>query len=510
MALFGKKKDKDEAAQPEAAAGADSGAQSANGSPGDGSAYNPENAAKFFAHARSMHETTNYEYAMTLWLNGLRQDPTSMDAMESFFRSAHAFLASGKKQPSKDSVKQFAGARTPLERFLLALLQWGVRPSDAVSAVRAMEAAVKLDLPEQAYWIGERATNVAASDKKPSKSLLVKLVNLFAQIQAYDKAVEIGQAAVRLDPSDGKLATEIRNMSAQAALSRGGYDQTGESGGFRANIRDAARQKALEAQDRIVKTEETIDALLKAAREDWESRPQDPAAIRIYAKRLLERGTPEDEKTAFNLLKKAFEETGQFQFRQQAGEIALRHARRNLSRYRQEAEEKPGDAEAQSKYQAALKDFQELELKEYRARVEAYPTDLGLKYELGKRYFNMGQHEQAIAMLQEAQGDPKHRIACLNMLAQAFLAIDWIDESIGTFRDALTAHRVPEDDLGMELRYGLLCALEAKGEQEDDLGAAEEAYKLASSIAIQNIAFRDIRARRDSIKQLLMRLRKSD
>ena len=122
----------------------------------------------------------------------------------------------------------------------------------------------------------------------------------------------------------------------------------------------------------------------------------------------------------------------------------------------------------------------------------------------------MGQHEQAIAMLQEAQGDPKHRIASLNMLAQAFLAIDWIDESIGTFRDALTAHRVPEDDLGMELRYGLLCALEAKGDQENDLTSAEEAYKLASSIAIQNIAFRDIRARRDSIKQLLTRLRKSD
>src|SRR5690606_9883675 len=254
-------------------------------------------------------------------------------------------------------------------------------------------------------------------------------------------------------------------MSAQAAMSRGGYEKAGQEGGFRANIRDAEKQKSLEAAERIVKTEETLDVLVKTAREDWESRPKDPAAIRVYAKRLLERGSPADEKTAFELLKKAYDETGQFQFRQQAGEIMLRNARRQLSQYKAAAEANPSDTEPNSRYQIAIKDFRELELKEYRARVEAYPTDLGLKYELGRRYFQAGEHEQAIALLQEAQGDPRHRVACMNMLAQAFYQIEWLDESIGTFREALSAHRVPEDELGMELRYGLLRSLEAKGEQ---------------------------------------------
>src|SRR5690606_14853217 len=154
-------------------------------------------------------------------------------------------------------------------------------------------------------------------------------------------------------------------MSAQAAMSRGGYETAGQEGGFRANIRDAEKQKALEASERIVKTEETLDTLVKQAKEDWESRPKDPAAIRVYAKRLLERGKPADEKTAFELLKKAYDETGQFQFRQQAGEIMLRNARRKLSQYKVAAEASPDDAEASGKYQVALKDFRELELKEY-------------------------------------------------------------------------------------------------------------------------------------------------
>jgi hypothetical protein len=513
VALFGKKKDKTETPET-ATSGASGGAgppsATANGAPElSGEHYNPENAARFFSHARAVHETTNYEYAMTLWLNGMRQDPTSMEPLEAYYRSAASFMNSDRKQLSKDTLKQFAGSKTSLERYLQSLLEWGAKLTDGASAVRAMEAAVKLEIAEQAYWIGERAINAVLGEKRASKTLLIKLVNLFRQIGAYDKAVEVGHAAVRLDPSDSRLAAEIRNMSAQAAMSRGGYENAGKEGGFRANIRDAEKQKALEASERIVKTEETLDALVKAAREDFESRPKDPSAIRVYARRLLERGTPGDEKIAFDLLKKAYDETGQFQFRQQAGEIMLRNARRKLSQYKEAALARPDDADTNSKYQIALKDFQELELKEYHARVEAYPTDLGLKYELGRRYFAAGEHEQAIALLQEAQGDPRHRIACMNMLAQAFYAIQWLDESIGTFRDALTAHKVPEDELGMELRYGLLRALEAKGDQEDDLPSAEEAYKIASSIAIQNIGYRDIRERRDSIKQLLTRLRKA-
>ena len=513
MALFGKKKDKSENTEP-ATSGANGGAGSppsatANGAPEpSGDHYNPENAARFFSHARAVHETTNYEYAMTLWLNGMRQDPTGMEPLEAYYRSAASFANSGKKQLSKDTLKQFAGSKTNLERYLQALLAWGARLGDGASAVRSMEAAIRLELAEQGYWIGERAINAVLGEKRPSKSQLLKLVNLFAQIGAYGRAVEIGNVAVQLDPSDTKLATEIRNMSAQEAMNRGGYDRAGQEGGFRANIRDAEKQKALEAAERIVKTEETLDALVKAAKEDFESRPKDPAAIRVYARRLLERGSPADERIAFDLLKKAYDETGQFQFRQQAGEIMLRNARRKLSQYKEAAEARPDDADANSKYQIALKDFRELELKEYRARVEAYPTDLGLKYELGRRYFAAEEHEQAIALLQEAQGDPRHRIACMDMLAQAFYAIEWLDESIGTFRDALSAHKAPEDELGMELRYGLLRSLEAKGDQEDDLAAAEEAYKVASSIAIQNIAYRDIRERRDSIKQILTRLRK--
>ncbi|MEM9082012.1 MAG: hypothetical protein AAGB34_00340, partial [Planctomycetota bacterium] len=49
---------------------------------------NPTKAAAFFNHAQVAHDSTNYEYAMTLWVRGIAFDPTDLDAIEKFAASA--------------------------------------------------------------------------------------------------------------------------------------------------------------------------------------------------------------------------------------------------------------------------------------------------------------------------------------------------------------------------------------------------------------------------------------
>ncbi|MFM9996213.1 MAG: tetratricopeptide repeat protein [Phycisphaerales bacterium] len=480
-----------------------------NGKAGNGEPFkvNAESARRFFDHARTVHETTNYEYAMQSWLNGLRHDPTSIEGLEGFFRSARQFAEENKKGASKDTIKQFAG-RADLDRYLSALLDWGCDPLDSVSAVRATEYAARLGLAEQAYWLGDRALTVIVADRRPRKDLLVKLVDVFGSVNIWDLAVKALEFACRLDPSDGKLQAELRNLAAQATMSKGGYDKSGQAGGFRANVRDADKQRMLEEQDRVSRTDESIDRLLRAAEEDYQKRPDDPHAISLYLKRLLERGRPEDEKRAHNVAKEAYEKSKQFRFRQVQGDIVLRVAQRKLLVYKDAAAAKPQDANAQAQYRAALAGFAKMEIEEIRARVEAYPTDLGLKFELGKRYFDLERYEDAIGMFQEAKADAKHRVAALQYLAQAFQKIEWINEAVSTFRQARETYRVDNDDVGLNLQYGLMTALHVKAENERDLAAAEEADQLASAIAIQQINYKDIRARRDAIKKLLVDLRR--
>jgi tetratricopeptide (TPR) repeat protein len=510
LALFGRKKT-DEVVPPNPGAGGNGTGKppaAATAGAGSGAGFDPDKAKRFFEHARTMHDSTQYEYAMSLWLQGLRLDPHNTAATESFLRSGQEFVNSpaGKKGVSKDTMRLFS-ERSDVNRYLMSLLEWSVRLTDPVAAVRAAEAGAKLSLAEPAYRIGEMAQNAVLREKKPRKDLLVKLMEVFSNIGAFEKAVEAGEAAKIIDPTDGALAAMVRNLSAQQTMSRGGYDQTGQAGGFKANIRDLDKQRKMDEGDRISRTEEATDRLVREAGADYKQNPEDINALRIYAQRLKERGRPEDEEEAFKLLDKAFARTKQFMFRKMAGEIRIRRALRQLSQRKEAAAANPQDAAAAEAYANAKAKFLAMEIEEFQAQLEAYPTDLTIKFELGKRLFDSGKFEDAIPLFQESQNDVKNKVASMAYLAKAFLSIGFLDGAVQTYRQALEGYKTPDDETGMDLRYGLVAALKAHAESERSVKDAEEADKLASAIAIRQFNYRDIRVLREQLKKLITELR---
>jgi hypothetical protein len=111
-------------------------------------------------------------------------------------------------------------------------------------------------------------------------------------------------------------------------------------------------------------------------------------------------------------------------------------------------------------------------------------------------------------MFQEAKADPKHRSKVLNLLGLSFLHMDgFTDEAIETLRQALDSHDTHTDDVGMELRYGLMQALGTRARENNDLADAEEAYKLAAGITIQKIDYKDVRKHRDDLKALIAQIK---
>ncbi|TVQ64589.1 MAG: hypothetical protein EA379_01070 [Phycisphaerales bacterium] len=498
MAIFGRKKDDEP----------DDGVPEGVGAPASDAPFlpDPAKAARFFDRAKAVYESTNFEYATTLWLQGLRMDPTSVDGLEQFFLSAQAYAGAAKRdKPSKEQAKNFGG-KGPLEKYLEELLHWGIKPTDVTRAVRAIEQAAKMGLSEPGYWIGERALPMALRDK-PKKDQLLKLMQAFKKLEAFDLAVRAGEQAMALDRGDTNLDAEVRNLSAQMTMSRGGYERSGEEGGYRTNVRNSEAQRRLAEESQIVKSEDAATRVVEASKADWETRPTDRNAIARYARALQDRGLPEDEKTAFELLMNAYKETSEYRFRQWAGDLRIRHARRKLAKIRDAVKAKPDDAELQEKLRKGAEAFTRMEIEEFKQRVENYPTDLGMKYELGVRHFQVGEHEEAISLFQEAQGDPKTRSRCLNYLGQSFLKLGWLDEAIDTFQRASESMESQKDELALDVRYGLMQALERKAREHNDLSAAEEAYKIGSGIAVQQINFRDIRARRDALQKLVRELK---
>lgn len=498
MALFGKKTGGAGEEPPD------------DGQPGH--SFDPEKAAKFFASARVAQDTTNYEYAMTLWLEGLRHDPSNAASLQTFFRSCASFLASkeGAKGASRETLRKFGGSKSDLDRYLASLLHTGMRPAESSPAVRSAEAAAKLGLRDSAIWLGDRAMVIGRAEKRPRQDTFVDLVELFQSLSTFDKAVQAGEIAVHLNPSDSRLAARVRNLAAESTMSRSGFDQTGQEGGFRSNIRDSEQQKRLDEGERVVKTEQVMERLIADAKGAYEANPTDKPAIKDFVKRLLERERPADIEAALAVLDRAHKQTQEVQFRIQAGDIRLRLARQRHKALEAKTKAAGDDPLAAEELDQARKNLTSAEIAEAEARVAAYPSDRVMKFELGKRLYEAGRYEDSIGLFQEAKGEPKQRVKVEQYLGHAFLKIAFHDGAIMSFRAALEGAGAADGELGMEIRYGLMAALQGKAEESGDLGAAEEADKLASGIAIQQFNYKDTRVRREQIKQMVARLKRGE
>lgn len=488
MALFGKKKQDTEDGDAPAPSGP---------------AFNPQKAKAFFDRASTVHDSENYEYAMQLWLNGLRQDPSSMSGFNGFLRSAEVYSVENPKKGVSKETKSAINAKGDLGKFIDALLDFGLKRMDVSVAIKATDAASKLHLKETTEAIGEHALTLAKNYPKPKKDHFVKLLNAFERAEVFQLAAVAGESACQIDNTDAELQNRVRNMLAQSTMSRGGYDDRSE-GGFRKNIRDADKQRELEQADSYSKTSGTKDQIIERTKAKHEDRPDDIPSLTAYATALLDRGKNADELKAISLLLKAYKASGQFRYRRDAGEVQMRRARKMIEKLEQQVEANPDNAELKEKLEHGREAYDKLRADELKLQVENYPTDLSLKYKLGMLLYEKGEYNDAIEQFQVAQNEPKLRREVLGTMGKAFMKLGgWEDAAIQTFRQALEGISDETSDLGMDLRYSLMDTLAAKAEKENDLAAAEEAEKIASDIAIQNFSFRDVRERREQIRGVI-------
>ncbi|MEM9082229.1 MAG: tetratricopeptide repeat protein, partial [Planctomycetota bacterium] len=412
------------------------------------------------------------------------------------------------KGPTLTQKKALADKSLGALKFSTALLNWGGKGFEWASGLVAMKEANKLNIDETAYWLGERTLQGMKRDEKLKKESLVDLMTQFEECNGFDLAVTVGELAIQMDPSDQALSQQVKNLSAQSTMAQGGFDSTGQ-GGFKGRIRDQEAQQKLAASDSLVKTEGTLEEQIQDAVADYKRRPDDMGAIERAARMLRQRGGQKDLDLARKILLKAHKENNVYRLKEQAGEIELRMYTQALDSLEGKLAASPGDTELAEKAESLRKKRREIEVREITERVQNYPTDLALKYELGRLHYEAGEYEQAIEQFQLAKGAKGKRGRVLLLLGESFLELGWADESVATFRQAIEQHRTMDDDLGLAFRYGLMRALRTRAENEEDVSAADEAFDIASKIAVEQIGYKDIREQREVIMELRKKLKGS-
>lgn len=500
MALFRKK---DEEPQ----GNGDNGDNGANGAKKPDFEAQPEKAAKWFAHAKTMADSYNYESALVYYANGIKLEPDRMSAHESMYETAVQYANKGGKPAAGKEIRKLEDAH-PVSKFAAAEFAWMKDLGNAGLAVKALEAAVKADQLEYGHWAASRVFGQITRTKK-SKSMLRQAMELFHQVSAWTEAMATGQILLQMDPTDNALDAKLKNLSAQRAMDQGGYEENvGEEGGFRRMVKDIDKQRELEEADSI--SGGSVDARnLERAQREYEANPDTPDVLNRYAQLLKKQGTKETAEQAIEIYMKGYEDTSEYRFRMIGGDIRIELARKDLEALADRIEDADngevaaGNAEAlRTAYTRGTQELQELELSEYRERVGHYPTDRGLKFRLGETELRAENYEGAMACFQAAKDEPKLRVAAGHLLGRCFAAESWHAEAIEEFQESIEAVDVTDKGRELEIRYDLMVSLIAKAREDRSVDLAKDALDICSSIARKDITYRDIRARRKEVDAL--------
>ena len=443
-------------------------------------------ARLFFAKGADAAAGNNLDYAIDLYLEGLRKDPEALEEghLALVKLGLHRKAKGGKKPSMIERTKLFRG-KTPLEQMLNAEFLFAKDPSHLPYAEAMLKAAVAGGFTKTANWIANLIFQTNNAVERPSFHTYVLLKNSYKALGQWDKAVVACQRAVKLKPEDAPLAEEYKNLSAELTVSRGRYD-TAED--FRTSIKDPEKQALLYAQDRLVKTEDWRQAAVQEARKAYASDPNLPKNIYNLAAALAEQDADQAENEAIGLLEDASGRLHEYGFRHRAGQVRIKQLSRKWHAARQRLEQNPQDPKAKATVDDLAQHITAAELEHYRLGVRNYPTDLKLKYEYALRLVKNSRLDEAIPMFQEAQKDPSRRIGAMNQIGTCFYVKGWLADAVDVFTAALNEHEVKDDAMGKELRYNLARTYE-------EMGQADKALEIYRKIAQLDFAYKDLGAR---------------
>ena len=436
----------------------------------------------FFERADEVAETGNWDYAIDLYLEGIKREPNNVARGHQKLREValKRKLRGGKPAGMVEKLRHSGGKGAEglaNVEFLLAKA-----PGNLDLMKQFMTSARAMDLRETTGWIANIVLESQKNNPKAPRSILLLLVDTYSYVEDFGLALAACQMAMQQAPGDAQLVELYNHLSAQHTIKAGKYDQ--EAGDFTKSVKDMAKQQELIQKDSMVQAESYLEQQIRRAREEYQASPREMGKINAYVDAILKIEDAAHEQEAMNVLRRAHQDTGAYQFKMRVGEIRMRQEERKQRELVDSGQKEAAAEHARRKLA--------LEIEEYTERAANYPTDLGVRYELGVRQLRVGNFDEAIGLLQKARQDPRRALQASNFLGLAFARKGWLPEAADTFQQALTGELT--EDQTKSLRYNL-------GDVYEQMGKLAEADEQFSKVARTDFNYRDVRNRVDAIRK---------
>jgi tetratricopeptide (TPR) repeat protein len=302
-----------------------------------------------------------------------------------------------------------------------------------------------------------------------------------------DEAARVLENAVRVAPRDAEVQRLRKDIAALGYARDAGFASARTTHDL---LKDKDQTKKLEQANRVVRGAEDAEAQVQAARAAAAKAPTSAAAWSdLGAAEAAVRGYDAAEKAYLKACELAPDE---HTYRTRLGDVRISRGERSLTDLREKAA--AGDAAAKARLADAEKAHLATLTVEYRARVAAHPTDLGLRYALGGYLEKSGDVDAAITEYQHSVKDPRRRPESLAALGRCFLAKGMLDLAAKQLEKALEESSQAGGDRAKSILYDLATVKEKQG----DVAKARECLARIYEV---DIAYRDVAGRLERLQK---------
>lgn len=443
----------------------------------------------FFDRADQVASTGNWDFAIEMYLDGISREPESVDRGHKPLRDVSLKRKQqGGKGPGMMETLKLGPGKDPVVNLRNAEFLMAKEPGSVQYMERVLQAATKLELKEVIKWICDIMLEAQKLAPKKDKRVLTVITKAYGELDEFSSAVAAGRLAVDAFPMDAALKDSLRALEAHDTIDRGGYGKKDHE--FTDAVKDKGKQKELMELDRQQQSRAFLEEQIAKARKDYEATPTVPGKVHGLADALLKIEEEGYENEAIDVLDKAYRDTGTYAFRLKVGDIKMKQMKRQYAKLVAAGDRAAAKAQAQKQL--------EFELAEFADRAANYPTDLGIKFELGRRQLLSGKVDEALASFQTASRDPRRHVQSLVLLGQCFSRKGWFREASDSLERALQTEMTEERK--KEVLYNLADVKEKMadhGGSREDLAKAQE---YLSQVAQIDFNYKDVRDRIEALR----------
>ncbi|MDD5697688.1 MAG: tetratricopeptide repeat protein [Victivallaceae bacterium] len=436
---------------------------------------------ELYNRATAAGRKRNWDYAIELLLSILAKEPALIPARQElrkyeseksdqmgFFKRTLVQLKASLKMPQikvtakKDPFKAIRQYEKLLGEYLYNKL--------------VLNALADAAVAREAFFIGIEALEIVRSKFPNNEANLRKLAEYYKETKDGMAYLRIFQEIANRHPGNLQIESELRAAAAFSTMHKANWEKEGST-----------QEKVVDREAALA--EQIAEGTLHDAN-------QAEVLVKKYTKELEKRESSDTRRRlaeAYSMLKqydKAIEQLNLIQEKLGVMDPAIDKLIEtaylaNIDAGIKELSERPEQYETPEKQIADLREHRaQYRFKRAFNRVETYPNDTQLRYELALLYFERNDFDHALEEFQKARRNPQRKRSCIVYIGRCLENKNQLDMAVDQFTEALAEMPEMSGDK-METLYYLALAYEALEQNDKALECFKDIYQT-------NVNYKDV------------------